>query len=207
MLFICENKIKSSESHDQTKKYANWVENEAPFPLISGKEKSFIQDNERCTALLFLTPDGEEPKDSIFLALSYSEIMNDVLIPCSRHPDLKPEGKRLLEEYMLVLDRCNYAVREKNRTLATAIMEKHSLTLLELLKVLLFSELKFDESCELKLAWAARFIKQFKTVEIEDKKDSWLEVKVNFMKEDDKNPLTAFTTCGLIPEGGKNSKT
>lgn len=204
LLFICENKINSSEGKEQTNHYEEWSSSQANYPLQSGNKLYKDVSGKKYFALLFLSPDGKEPQNNKFLPLSYADIMTEVLIPCSRHPKLLPAGKRLLDEYMLALDRCNYAVRDINRYLAAEIIRDHKKTLCVLLKVLLFSELKLDTP-EAKIAWLKHFVFVDNSISITLESDGMdCPLEVCSISQNSSKPIDAFMSYGFRKQNKKN---
>lgn len=170
--FVCENKIDSKETNDQTEDYAEYLEAKPCFPLYNkcGEEnkrtKLHVQGTQACSARLFLTIRPEDiPKNSTFAVLSYAELMDDLLIPCSQHEQLSPMGKTLLSEYIHTLDRCSFAVSDTLKKYARSIIKKHIQTIFAMLKVQLFCDKFIDNNTEdakiasAKLDWISRLIK------------------------------------------------
>jgi len=90
---IVENKVKSLENNDQTVAYAKWAD--------LGEDGSVVFDYD---FFVFLTPfKNEAPKSNQFVPVTYQELVEQVLIPSSHHPNLNPEAKYLLQQYLLNL--------------------------------------------------------------------------------------------------------
>lgn len=85
-----EQKIGSAEGHDQLKNYADCIEK--------------LNDGKRDNHLLFLTPEGREPTDERWKALSYREVYCRLALVLKRHalsPMARYNLKALLWDLML----------------------------------------------------------------------------------------------------------
>ncbi|MBQ9277481.1 MAG: PD-(D/E)XK nuclease family protein [Lachnospiraceae bacterium] len=85
IVFVIENKLKSKEHDEQTKKYYLSLENNYP---------------EYEKICLFLTISGEEAEEEGFMAISYQDLFDSVLKPCYEHPDMTSEYKVILSHYI-----------------------------------------------------------------------------------------------------------
>ncbi len=189
--FVCENKIESKENNDQTDDYAEYLENKPCFPLYNkngesnNRSKLHTQSTKACSARLFLTIRPEDkPKNPTFAVLSYAELMDDLLVPCSRHEQLSSMGKTLLSEYIHTLDRCAFAVSDTLRKYAGDVIKKHIQTIFAMLKVQLFCDKFIDNDTNdqkivsAKLDWICRLIKNKSSYQImiDNKKEACVNV-------------------------------
>ena len=124
LLLIIENKIKAKESYDQTTYYAHWALNSPTYPISSSSHEKKINN----VCLLFLTPCCSSPKDPNFLALSYQEFMDKVLVPCFYNKQLSSRGKLLIEEYMEMLSDAGYCLRARDHKCVKQIMKEYKET-------------------------------------------------------------------------------
>ena len=89
---IIENKVKALEGNNQTKEYANWANS------AENKFKPHI------IFLIFLAPKIPlKLTGSQFVKIRYQDLVDAVLLPCLKHPDLTQESKYWLEQYLLNL--------------------------------------------------------------------------------------------------------
>ncbi len=202
LLFICENKINSYENDAQTERYVKWAETEATFPLSQTEDDSEcrpfkIKRAETTFALLYLTPSGGRPTSEKFLPMSYQELMDNVLIPCSLHPSLSSDGKSLLLEYMHTLDRKNLAVSAKVKKLCQDLIDKYPKVLLSFFKVILYSDAFSDLNSKdanqrddilRRLSWLSHFCNGISKVQLG--RSNGVD---DFVLEQDKNKLSIIS--------------
>lgn len=82
-----ENKILARESEDQTIRY---------YEYLSKTSENFIHD-----VMVFLSPDEtRSPSCKHFIHVTYQQLCDHVLIPCSKHPELTEENKFLIKQYL-----------------------------------------------------------------------------------------------------------
>src|ERR1035441_5296487 len=121
LLFVIENKIKAAEEPDQTLSYAAWATDPArdkDLQLFRAASEGKLH-----RALLFLywptNPDKPErgrAKSDDFRNLIYQDLVDEVLGPCEKHPNLTDQGGVLVREYLH-----NLAHQDEDQTARIAV--------------------------------------------------------------------------------------
>lgn len=91
LVCVIENKIESSEHSDQLRRYRQIVQRRFP---------------NQATLFVYLTPEGAEPSDEVYVPLSYHEVIEAVdAIRTSGGLVLEPAVRMLLEHYVAMVRR------------------------------------------------------------------------------------------------------
>lgn len=82
-----ENKIKANESKDQTERYYHYLQQST--------------GNFEYDLMIYLSPDeAKAPSSSKFIQINYQLLCDHVIKPCLQHPELTPENKFLILQYL-----------------------------------------------------------------------------------------------------------
>ena len=120
---IIENKVDARENNGQTKAYANWIK---AHP-----------DNCDFDFLVFLAPKvyGDTLTSDQFIQITYQGLVDDVLLPCLRHPNINQESKYWLQQYLLNLGiqvKQQKYMAKTNKEICKQIYEAHKAVLDEI---------------------------------------------------------------------------
>lgn len=186
-MFICENKVDSGENKldvanpdgtagrekvMQTKMYAEfWKDrDQAFFPLDARQTGTFYRARVTTRlALLFLSAKKDKADSKDFVNLDYSDLYESVLLPALKNPNLTDSGKKLIQEYVDLLDLEDIIVSKETQRLMRDIFQRNRDVLEAYLSFKLFrhlfsekttvSEGKPTEKPKVRqiLAWLARY--------------------------------------------------
>lgn len=109
-----ENKITAREIDDQTVRYYEYL----------SETKNFTHD-----VMVFLSPDEtRSPSCEHFIHITYEQLCDHVLLPCSKHPDLTEKNRFLIEQYLANLGKPlkgGKVMAKPNKELCQEIYKKH----------------------------------------------------------------------------------
>ena len=156
LLLIIENKIKHSESKDQTERYAKWAWESPHYPINDEQaEQNSGRVKFSSRVLVFLTPlvKGARalPKDPRFIPMSYQDLYDGVFQSCLCHPRLSVRGKMLLNEFCDTLVDSDYIITARELRYSENLRNQYGVVLNRMIEAYPYSSLaKGEDSAESK---------------------------------------------------------
>ena len=102
---VVEVKVKASEGVQQTGDYETWATSQKA-EYVNTRARAYVEDLDapegldHRASLLFLAPARNKPSSRGFVAMTFQEYVDELLLPCTEHPHITAEGRTLLDAYL-----------------------------------------------------------------------------------------------------------